>query len=192
MGDKWYKINRHDLGLDSEHLGSYIKDALPNILIGDYVGAAKNIYKGRKNRELAKKYEKERSDKISQLESDRERRKKIALARMRERGLGGSTLESIGIKRIDEAYNPVIENINEKYSKGIRDLTQGWKRNFGILASELLFNPSVYMKPGEFRNLGGIARDFRKLGNQLKSGIRRIGINNGGRREDFIKKDLGG
>lgn len=190
MAGDWYKINRHKIGIDSDHLGSYIKDSLANILIGDYVGAAKNIYQGRKNRKKADELEIQRAKTISDLERDRERKRRIAMARLSQRGLGGSTLEDIGIRRIDEAYDPVIENVNRTYSEGIRDLTQGWKKNIGILASELLFNTDAYKKPGEFRNLGGISRDFRKFGNQIKSGIRRIGFNNGGRKRDFIRFGL--
>ena len=178
----WYKINRHQVGLDSDHLGSYIKDALPNLLVGDYVGAVKNIDAGRENRKVADEIEQQ---KLKTIE-DKNFRKRVRLARLGARGVGDSSLADVSDRQLEEAYESTLSEY-DKHIKGLRD---AYKSNYTELGAELLFNSEVYDKPGEFRNLGGMKRDAEafNLGGQLK----KLGGNITGPINEFTKNPFKG
>jgi len=178
----WYKINRHDIGLDSEHLGSYIKDALPNLLVGDYVGAVKNIDAGRENRKVADEVERQ---KIKTIE-DKNFKKKVRLARLGERGVGDSSLADVSDRQLEEAYEPTLS----EYDKIINGLRNAYKSNYTELGADLLFNSEVYDKPGEFRNLGGMKRDAKAF--NLDKQLKRLGGNIAGTVNGFTKNPFKG
>ena len=110
----WYKINRHHVGLDSDHLGSYIKDALPNLLVGDYVGAAKNIDAGRENRKVADEIEQQ---KLKTIE-DKNFRKRVRLARLGARGVGDSSLADVLDRQLEELAPHLALSDDEKRMLG--------------------------------------------------------------------------
>jgi len=178
----WYKINRHDIGLDSEHLGSYIKDALPNLLVGDYVGAVKNIDAGRENRKVADEVEQQ---KIKTIE-DKNFKKRVRLARLGERGVGDSSLADVSDRQLEEAYEPTLS----EYDKIINGLRNAYKSNYTELGADLLFNSEVYDKPGEFRNLGGMKRDAKAF--DLDKQLKRLGGNIAGTVNGFTKNPFKG
>lgn len=167
---KWWKINRHKVGLDSDHFGNYLKDAAVGLLTGNPYIAAKNIYEGRERRKAIDEADRQRADSVNELNRQREINKKISRAISLEQGVGDSSINTRRLLEINDIFDNQIGNINAEYNR-LKDASDdAWKSDVtGLFLNYLTMGKDDWddMIAKNRRTTKGINDEFRNIGNTI-------------------------
>jgi len=166
----FWKINRHDIGLDSDHFGNYLKDGAVGLLTGNPFMAARDIYVGRERRKAVDEADRNRAEIVDELNKQKSINRRIARARSLEQGVGDSTINTRRMLQINEVFDDQIGNVNAEYNR-LKDASDdAWKSNVtGLFLDYLTEGKEGWedMLAKNRRTTRGINEEFKDIGNTI-------------------------